>query len=74
MDQRLQDMHRAAYAYHKRHDPPQDTPDYWEWAVTDLGAVSNLHDNDPLIMGLLKAVYAELERGYARLLAERIRA
>lgn len=74
MDQRLQDMHRAAYAYHERHDPPQDTLEYWEWAAADLAAVSSLHDNDPLIMGLLGAVYAELERGYARLLAERIRA
>jgi len=71
MDHKKRDMHRAAYAYHERHDPPQDTPEYWEWAAADLAAVSCQHNNDPFIIGLLQAVYAELERGYAHLLAEK---
>jgi hypothetical protein len=71
MDQKLQTMYKAAHAYHTRHDPPQDTPDYWGWAVADLAAVSCQHNNDPFIIGLLQAVYAELERGYAHLLAEK---
>ena len=61
-------IYKAVQAYHIRHDPPQDTPGYWEWAISDIQAVSSQYNNSPLIMDLLAAALAELEREYKRLM------
>ena len=63
-------IYKAVQAYHIRHDPPQDTPGYWEWAISDIQAVSNQYNNSPLIKDLLAAALSDLEREYKRLLAE----
>ncbi|OQA06276.1 MAG: hypothetical protein BWY65_02224 [Firmicutes bacterium ADurb.Bin373] len=63
-------IYKAVQAYHIRHDPPQDTPGYWEWAIPDIQAVSNQYNNSPLIKDLLAAALSDLEREYKRLLAE----
>lgn len=60
-------MYEAAYAYHRRYSPPQDVPDYWEKAVGDIGSVARRFGNNPLIIGLLSAIFAELEREYKAL-------
>ena len=69
MDNRLQTIHKAAQAYHARHDPPQAGADYWDWAVNDLQAVAGLYNNDPLILDLLGAALSDLEREHKRQLA-----
>ncbi len=63
-------IYKAVQAYHIRHDPPQDTPGYWEWAISDIQAVSNQYNNSPFIKDLLAAALSDLEREYKRLLAE----
>jgi len=63
-------IYKAVQAYHVRHIPPQDTPGYWEWAISDLQTVASLHDRNPLIVGLLGAVFDELEREYKHMLAD----
>ena len=63
-------IYKAVQAYHVRHDPPQDTPGYWEWAISDLQAVSVQHDNSPLVKDLLAAALSELEREYKHMLAD----
>ncbi len=64
-------MYRAACEYHERHNPPRLDDDngetYWAEAVEDIGVVSSTFDNDPFLMGLLTAIYDELEREYKRL-------
>ena len=63
-------IYKAVQAYHVRHIPPQDTPGYWEWAISDLQAVAVQYDNSPLVKDLLAAALSDLEREYKRLLAE----
>lgn len=70
MDNGIQAIYKAVQSYHVRHIPPQAGADYWEWAISDLQTVASLHDRNPLIVGLLGAVFDELEREYQRLLAE----
>ena len=70
MDNGIQAIYKAVQSYHVRHIPPQAGADYWEWAISDLQTVASLHDKNPLIVGLLGAVFDELEREYQRLLAE----
>lgn len=68
MEQRQRDFYKAAQAYHARHDPPQAGAEYWKWALADLRTVASLYEDDPLLIDLLKAVFAELERGCLRLM------
>jgi len=60
-------IYKAVQAYHIRHDPPQDTPGYWEWTITDLLEIARQHDNDPLMKALLTAALDDLEREYKRI-------
>ena len=62
MDNGIQAIYKAVQSYHVRHIPPQAGADYWEWTIADLQAVSSQHGNHPLIMDLLGAVLADLER------------
>lgn len=48
-------------------EPPQAELDYWEEAATDVSATANAYNNDPFLIGLLVAVYEELEREYQSL-------
>ena len=61
-------IYKAVQAYHVRHIPPQDTPGYWEWAISDLQAVAVQYDNSPLVKDLLAAALSDLEREYRRLM------
>lgn len=70
MENRLQTLYKAAQSYHVRHDPPQDSPGYWDWTVKDLQAVAGQYNNDPLIVCLLGAALSDLEREHKRQLAE----
>lgn len=45
-------------------DPPEAELQYWEKAANDASATASAHDNDPFLIGLLLAVYDELEREY----------
>lgn len=72
-------MYRTAFAYHESHNPPtvdreywrthepgvDECPkseiDYWERAAQDMSAAAG---GDPFLIGLLTAVYNELEREY----------
>ena len=67
-------IYKAVQAYHIRHDPPLDTPGYWEWTIADLQTVAKLYDNSPLILDLLGAALSDLEREYKRLQAAQDRA
>jgi len=61
-------MYAAARAYHGRHNPPGlEDADYWRRATDEMGIVARGFGNDPFLVGLLMAVYGELEREYARL-------
>ena len=70
MDNGIQAIYKAVQSYHVRHIPPQAGADYWEWAISDLQTVASLHDKNPLIVGLLGAVFDELEREYKHMLAD----
>lgn len=72
------DYHKRHYpptvdrAYWEAHiagadDAPQAELDYWEEASSDMCSTSNAFDNDPFLVGLLVAVYEELEREYNKL-------
>ena len=60
---------RVDAEYWKSHTPGIDEPpeaelQYWEEAANDICEVSNAGGNDPFLMGLLVAVYEELEREF----------
>ena len=48
-------------------DTPQAEVDYWTEAAKDVAEISKAHDGDPFLIGLLHAVYEELEREYKAL-------
>jgi hypothetical protein len=55
--------------YWKSHIPGKDeTPEaelqYWEKAVEDIGVTAGGFNNDPFLIGLLIAIFEELEREY----------
>ena len=58
-------------------EPPQAELDYWAEAAADVSATARAFGNDPFLIGLLVAVYEELEReyqdlnGYSKRTAER---
>ena len=62
-------MYRAACDFHERHNPPRldDEMEYWTQAADDMSEVAAGFDNDAFLIGLLIAVYNELEREYKRL-------
>ena len=62
-------MYRAACDFHERHNPPclDDEMEYWTQAADDMSEVAARFDNDAFLIGLLIAVYNELEREYKRL-------
>lgn len=45
-------------------DVPPEEERYWMEAAEDIGATASAGNNDPLLTGLLSAVYEELEREY----------
>ena len=58
--------------YWKTHTPGlDDTPEtelvYWAEAAKDMRETASAGSNDPFLMGLLTAVYGEIEREYKRI-------
>lgn len=51
-------------------DPPQAELDYWTKAAKDMAEVLEAYSRDPLLSGLLGAIYEELEREYKAIRAE----
>lgn len=56
--------YRAAFEYHKRWMPCPSDREEWIAAAREAETVSNQGGNDPFLIGLLGAVYSELERQY----------
>jgi len=57
-------MYRAACDFHEQHNPPTESPEYWERTAIEIAEVSRSFNNDPFIKGLLCAIYEELGREY----------
>ena len=60
-------IYRAVFDFHAKYKPFPATPAAWEAAADDMNAISNAHDNNPFVMDMLCAVWAELERTEQRL-------
>jgi len=60
---------RAAYNFHKQH-PPRLEASYWAETAKDLTRIMIDFNQDPLLSGLLHAIYADLERDYKHMLEE----
>ena len=58
---------RAAYTFHAQHRPNLGA-DYWAETVKDLNGILIDFNQDPLLSGLLHAIYADLEREYKHML------
>lgn len=59
---------RAAFNFLQRHSPASLGADYWTEALKDLNGIMIDFNQDPLLMDLLHAIYADLERGYKHML------
>lgn len=59
---------RAAYIFHEQHNPPRLEAGYWTEAIKDLNGIMIDFNQDPLLSGLLQAIYADLEREYKHIL------
>jgi hypothetical protein len=60
---------RVEAAYWKSHipgtdDPPPSEVEYWQRTAQDASDTATAQGNDPFLIGLLAAVYEELEREY----------
>ena len=55
---------RAAYTFHEQHSPPRLEAGYWAETAKDLTGIMIDFNQDPLLSGLLHAIYADLEREY----------
>lgn len=61
-------MYRVACDFHERHNPPRVEDDcYWDAVCDDMTAIASGHQQDPFIIGLLTAIFEELEREYKQL-------
>lgn len=58
---------RAAYNFYEKFHPPRLDAAYWGEAVKEINNLSIDFDNDPLLIGLLHAIYADLESGHIAL-------
>ena len=61
-------MYRAACDFHERHNPPTVDGEYWEAVCDDMTATVNRFQQDPFLIGLLLAIFEELEREYKALM------
>ena len=52
---------RAAYNFYDKFHPPRLDAAYWGEAVKEINNLSIDFDNDSLLIGLLHAIYADLE-------------
>lgn len=59
---------RAAYTFHEQHNPPRLEAGYWAEAIKDLTGIMIDFNQDPLLSGLLHAIYTDLEREYKHML------
>lgn len=59
---------RAAYTFHEQHNPPSLAAGYWAETAKDLTGIMIDFNQDPLLSGLLHAIYADLERDYKHML------
>ena len=59
---------RAAFNFLQRHSPVNQGADYWAEALKDLNGIMIDFNQDSLLMGLLQAIYADLEREYKHML------
>ena len=59
---------RAAYTFHEQHNPPRLAAGYWAETAKDLTGIMIDFNQDPLLSGLLQAIYADLEREYKHML------
>ena len=57
---------RIAFDFAERWKPCPDSLEEWEAAAREAGAISYQNGNDPLLMGLLIAVYDELDRQWKK--------
>lgn len=55
-------MYRALYTFHERHSPAIGDALYWAEVTEDMEQLAEAEGNDPFMVDLLAAVFAELER------------
>lgn len=56
-------IYRALFDFHERHNPPSgDADSYWAAVCDDMTQLCQAFDDDPFLMDLAAAVFAELER------------
>ena len=55
-------MYRALFSFHERHSPPIDDALYWCEVSEDMENLAEAEGNDPFMIDMLAAVFAELER------------
>lgn len=60
--------YRAVCEFHERNNPPRIDADdnniYWVNVWADMEATADRYNHDPFVMGMLAAVFEELERQY----------
>lgn len=61
-DDRRRVMLLAAYQYRARHQEMDHAADAWQDATDDLELTLYKHGNDPFLLDLLVACYADMER------------
>lgn len=62
MPQRLRDIFNAAFMYRRKYQFPQNTEAFWNAAAEEAGQIAKHFDGDPMIVDLLAACYADIER------------
>lgn len=55
-------IYRALFDFHERHNPPRAEAEYWAAVCADMEQTAAVGGDDPFLMDLLVAVFAELER------------
>lgn len=55
-------LFNIALLFYEQHSPPQDTPEYWRRTADDIANLAAANHNSPFLVGLLLAVWDELER------------
>ena len=56
------ELYRAAYSFHERNYPPENSLEYWQRVADDVAKVAAENNNNAFIIGLLATVYDDLAR------------
>ena len=62
LDTARRDMFADVYRFRQKYSDPEPTEEFWDACANEMSEICLRHNNHPLIVDLLIAVYGDIER------------